>query len=135
LRRRFGEGRVFLDVDNIPPGAQFRNEIRKVLSECAVVLVVIGNYWADELSKRGQRNEGDYVLLEIESAISVGATLIPVLVGGAQLPEVSMLPESIRKLLDFQAARIEPGSFDSNVRALVRLVENVLNEKSWWAFW
>jgi len=45
LRQRFGSDRIFKDTDNIPPGEDFVNAIRRELVSCKVLLAVIGGEW------------------------------------------------------------------------------------------
>jgi hypothetical protein len=42
LKARFGEGRVFIDVDGIELGRDFRRIIDERLSSCEVLLALIG---------------------------------------------------------------------------------------------
>ena len=42
LIRNFGTGRVFFDVDTLPPGADFRQAIIDAVARCKVLLAIIG---------------------------------------------------------------------------------------------
>jgi len=72
----FGKKAVFMDVDTIPSGADFRNHIEEFLTKCDVLLAIIGDSWIDAKfpsgSKRGMRrldDPGDFVRIEIEAAL------------------------------------------------------------------
>ena len=45
LEARFGRESVFIDVDTIPPGVDFREHIERAVGQADVVLVVIGPDW------------------------------------------------------------------------------------------
>src|ERR1700735_4638164 len=72
LSGRFSEQSVFMDVDAIQPGRDFRKAIEESIHSCSVLLAVIGQQWlesADEFGKRRLDDEGDYLRLEIASAL------------------------------------------------------------------
>ena len=50
LGRSFGEGKVFMDVDQLLAGQGFDRELDKALAECDVLIAVIGSRWMDLLS-------------------------------------------------------------------------------------
>lgn len=110
LVRDFGKGDVFKDVDDIPPGADFADYIQQSLRQCAVVLVVIGPRWLEVRTKQGERrldDPADYVRLEIETALSLGLVVIPLLVDGARpLDGGADLPESLRRLTRVNAVEV-----------------------------
>ena len=45
LRKAFGEGSVFKDVDNIDPATPWDEKIDEHLSKCKFLVVVIGRGW------------------------------------------------------------------------------------------
>src|SRR5262249_50371809 len=45
LANRFGEQRVFMDVDSIEPGLDFGEAIEQAVSSCSVLLALIGQQW------------------------------------------------------------------------------------------
>jgi hypothetical protein len=55
MAARFGRNRLFKDVDNIPPGADFGDYIKAILPRCRVVLVLIGPNWVDAKDETGRR--------------------------------------------------------------------------------
>jgi hypothetical protein len=58
------------------------------------------------------------VRTEIEAAFDQGKQVVPVLVGGAQMPAQDQLPDSIRRLGKVQAAEISDRRWDDDVDAL-----------------
>jgi TIR domain len=68
---RFGREIVFIDVDDMQAGRDFRTQLEEAPAQCSVLLVVIGDRWLtaqDEHGKRRLDDPNDYVRLEIETA-------------------------------------------------------------------
>jgi len=85
LRQRFGSDRIFKDTDNIPPGEDFVNAIRRELESCKVLLAVIGGEWMTvedpRTKKRRLDNPNDYLRIEVATALkNEHVVVIPVLV-------------------------------------------------------
>jgi hypothetical protein len=59
LRADFGADVIFRDVDTIPGGARFRDEIEKHLETCNIVLVIIGPSWLNDRDETGHRRLDD----------------------------------------------------------------------------
>lgn len=110
LETRFGRARLFKDVDNIPPGADFGEYIKSILPRCRVALILIGPHWAEAKDASGRRrldDPHDWVRIEIETALATdGLQLVPVLINGAQMPRAEDLPASLQPLLRRNAAVI-----------------------------
>jgi hypothetical protein len=101
LSAKFGRANVIKDTDDIPAGADFAAYIARRLAECLVALVVIGPGWLEARDAGGGRRldaPEDYVRLEVETALRLGLTVVPVLVGGAAMPAAAALPTSLREL-------------------------------------
>jgi formylglycine-generating enzyme required for sulfatase activity len=128
---RFGKGRVFKDVDNIGPGVHFGDYIKSVLPRCRVALMLIGPHWLESKDEDGHRrldDEHDWVRIEIETALSTPDVLtVPVLVNGARMPRASEVPESLRPLLQRNAAiiRRDPDFHDDVERLATALRASV----------
>ncbi len=91
LVARYGKTSVFMDIDNIPYGIDFRKHIQETLQECDMVLAVVGPRWlgADTQGSFRINNAADPVRVEIETALRRGIPLIPVLVEGATMLDAS----------------------------------------------
>jgi len=127
MKAYFGAQAVFKDVDNIPPGADFPQYLQGVLRRCAVLLAVIGPQWLDARTAEGRRrldDPGDFVRIEIETALSEGVTVIPVLVQGASMPPATELPPSLRPLAMRNASpvRNDP-DFTTDMQRLLQALE------------
>lgn len=102
LVERYERPNIFKDVDSIPPGVNFADYIADSIKQSDIALIVIGPNWLDASAGWNRRrldDPGDFVRLEIETALRLGCVVIPVLVGGAKLPSARRLPESLRPLL------------------------------------
>src|SRR5690349_3453732 len=114
LVARLGADRVFMDVSDIRPGENFEQAIQRTLAKCDHVLAVIGPRWLSSLTERQSTTGEDFVRSEIAAALLRGATVIPVLVGGAEMPSKSTLPPDVAALARCQAVVIEDRSFDED---------------------
>lgn len=110
LTDRFGPGQVFMDFDNIPFGADFREHLNVSLEKCDVLLAVIGPNWTGK-SADGNKNRisdpTDFVRLELQVALEREIPIIPVLVGNATMPTEKELPTDLEPLLYRQAAPVD----------------------------
>ena len=55
LEDRFGEARVFMDVDTIELGVDFTEVITRAVGTCEVLLAVIGPHWLTATDQDGHR--------------------------------------------------------------------------------
>src|SRR6185369_6912999 len=134
LEKEFGRKNVYIDVD-MQAGAKFPAVIGERLSECDVMLVLIGPEWLQSTSGVGNPRlyePDDWVRLEIATALrQPKITIIPVLVNGAQLPEKNALPDDIRGLLDHQAATVTLAGFRHEMAGLVRDIREGQTASKW----
>jgi hypothetical protein len=127
----FGEGRVFRDVDSIELGDDFVERIMSAVGSCAVLLTVIGARWLTVTGKGGQRrldDPEDFVRVEIEAAFARDVRVIPVLVDGAQMPQVTELPVSLGSLAHRQALELSPNRFRLDTAQLLEELDRKLSE-------
>ncbi len=98
----FGVKNVFKDVDDIPPGMDFRDVLDNALNASDIVLVIIGPQWlltTDDYGKRRLLDPQDFVRLEVEAALKRDDVLvIPVLVNNAPMPSAESLPPTLKDL-------------------------------------
>jgi hypothetical protein len=97
---RLGEDRVFLDNQSLPLGLDFERRLWSALRRSDALIVVIGPRWlaTDDGGQLLVRRDGDFVRREIAEAIDLDLIVVPVLLGGASLPESSLLPDDIKAL-------------------------------------
>lgn len=102
LLQAFPGMEVFRDLESIAAGEDFVDAIERELDRCNVVLVLIGPHWlsmTDAQDKRRLDNPNDPVRMEIARALTRrGVRVIPVLVGGAVMPDAAELPEELSAL-------------------------------------
>jgi hypothetical protein len=123
LAGRLGQSAVFMDVDSISLGRDFRNELQKTLAACDFMLVIIDKDWAGNKDEKGRRrleNPHDYVRMEIETALKRDIVVTPVLVKGAQMPDAEELPAEIRDLVYRNAFELTYNRWESDVQEMIR---------------
>ena len=124
--RRWGEDRVFWDIDSIQPGDDFVRVIDDTLAQCTVVVALIGPRWLDASDSPGVRrldDPADFHRVEPERALERQVRVIPTLVGGARMPTPSQLPEALRMLARRHAVEISDTRFSFDVERLAKAVE------------
>src|SRR5262249_13368959 len=129
LTSHYGDDAVFMDVDKIPFGTDFRQHIRKVLADSDVLLAVIGPSWLGKASDGTSRikDEADPVRVEIETALRQKTRIIPVLVDGADMPSIADLPDALRDFAYLNAAPIDVGrDFRAHMERLIRSIDEML---------
>jgi hypothetical protein len=125
LRSHFGPDKVFMDVDSVPFGVDFRWYIRDSVTRCNVMLAVIGKEWLTrgEDGKCKLEDPSDFVRVELEIAFQQGIPVIPVLVDRVTMPKQAELPECISDLAFRNAAEINTGrDFHFHMDRLVRQI-------------
>jgi hypothetical protein len=131
LEQAFPAERLFIDVDNIPPGEDFVRMLESQVAQCDAMLTVIGNNWLDAIDERGGRrldDPHDFVRIEIESALKLGKRVIPVLVHQARMPYPDELPEAIRPLSQRNAVRLTHERFRSDVQGLIKALQGAIED-------
>src|SRR6202166_506805 len=131
LEQAFPAERLFIDVDNIPPGEDFVRMLESQVAQCDAMLTVIGNNWLDATNEHGGRrldDPNDFVRIEIESALKQGKRVIPVLVHQARMPHPEELPEAIRSLSQRNAVRLTHERFRSDTQGLVKALQQTFEE-------
>jgi hypothetical protein len=129
LASHFGENSVFMDIDSIPFGIDFREHIKQALEQNDILVAVIGPKWLGP-GKGGRfriAEETDPVRIEVETALKKGSAVIPILVGGAKMPKPAELPDSLRDLSYRNAAEVDAGrDFHQHMERLIRSMERLL---------
>jgi tetratricopeptide (TPR) repeat protein len=131
LVSRFGKEHVFMDIDYIPLGIDYRTYISEVLSKTGVLLAVIGPGWLGDKQHRRIDSPDDLVRIEIQTALQIGVPIIAVVVDYASMPRRDDLPESIEELAFRNAAEVSPGGdFHVHMDRLARGIEAILYGKT-----
>ena len=126
LVERIGSEAVYKDVDSIPLGVDFRKHLQASVSQCRVLLAVIGKNWLGTHNDAGNRcldDPRDYLRIEVETALQRDIPVIPVLVQGASMPREEDLPASLQPLAFRNAVAVRP---DPDFRAdMDRLINGI----------
>jgi Tol biopolymer transport system component len=131
LVSEFGKAQVFKDVDSIPLGQDFRGHLNTIVSECGVMLAIIGPRWSDASNKAGQRrleDPDDFVRIELEAALARDIPVVPVLVAHAPIPLASELPASLASMAFRQSIEVRPDpDFHNDATRLVTSLRGILD--------
>jgi hypothetical protein len=129
LATRLGESRVFLDVQSIRPGRDFRVAVQAAIQHSAVMLVLIGPDWIVAAQPDGRRrldDPDDHVRTEIEEGLQHDVVVIPVLIDGTPMPAENALPGALAPLAACHAMRVDHHHFRRDDAALIDIVAGLL---------
>jgi TIR domain-containing protein len=139
LVARIGKDLVFMDVDTIALGRDFRQVLQENLASCDLMLVLIGKDWIEAKDRSGRRrleDSGDFVRLEIGAALKRNIPVTPVLLQGAHMPSPEQLPEDLRDLSYRNGFELSHTRWDSDVQEMIKrlrlgsqLRRNTLSDK------
>ena len=121
LVERFGRDSIFMDVDGIALGRDFRTVIEETLGQCGVMLAVMGKDWLQSKDAKGNRRldqPTDYVRLEITTALKRDIPVIPVCVQGASVPSCDDLPDALKNFAFRNAFELTHARWSSDVQLL-----------------
>ena len=114
---------VFMGINSIPPGINFRKLLNDWVGQCEVLLALIGPGWIDarDPKTKGRRldNKNDFVRIEIGEALRRGIPVVPVLLDRTPMPDANLLPNDLKELVDRQAEFVEYRTFDGDVERLI----------------
>ena len=123
LTRLLGKDSVFMDVDSIALGRDFRTILQERLGSCDVMVSLIGPDWLDAADPAGNRrleSPTDFVRQEIAAALKRNIPVIPVLVQGARMPESERLPDDLRDLPYTNGFELGHSTWESDVAEMVK---------------
>lgn len=86
LHNAFSDLRVFLDQEGIQ-AEQWPDKLQQALTESTLVITLVGPKYLLIVNDYGERRideDGDWVRLEIETAVDQGKIIVPLLVDGAK---------------------------------------------------
>jgi TIR domain len=130
LDSRLAPNNIFMDVDSIPPGADFRVAIKDTVTSAGVMLAVIGPRWLTVREPNGGApridNPNDFVRIEVELAIQNNIPIIPVLVQEATMPAADDLPTSLVSLAYRTAVKVRPNpDFQGDMIRVMKGIESI----------
>ena len=118
-----GRDAVFMDVDSIALGRDFRQILQERLGSCDLMLALIGPDWLDIKDASGKRrleNPADFVRQEIAAALRRNIPVTPVLVQGAQMPAPEQLPDDLKDLAYRNAFELSHTRWESDVAEMIK---------------
>ena len=126
LVEHYGEQSVFIDVDAIPIGIDFRSKIQEALRRSDVLLAVIGPNWIGVGAGR-ITEPSDPVRIEIATAMARRIPVIPILVESARMPEAAALPAEFGNFAFLNAAEVASGrDFRSHMDRLIDAIDRTV---------
>lgn len=127
LVKEYGEEHVFLDFDTIPLGVNYLDHIKKELSKCDILLLIIGPNWLQSGNEgRTLWGNDDYLHLELKTALDRHIPIIPILVNGAIMPEKEDLPTELNDLHYYQAIAVDVAKdFHSHTDYLIKEINRL----------
>jgi tetratricopeptide (TPR) repeat protein len=131
LSAHFPRSQIFIDVDNLDPGIDYFEAIEESVGSCDVLIAVIGKHWLTASDAKGRRRlekHGDLVRLEIAAALKRNIRVVPVLVDGASMPELTELPDDLQPLHRRNALEVSHARFDADLRHLIAALERVFEK-------
>jgi hypothetical protein len=133
LENYYGKDNVFMDIDNIPFGVDFREHLQQALERCDILLVIIGPSWlgAERHGRPALAEESDWVRMEVEAALAKRIPVIPVLLDRVPMPKATELPPTLHDFAFRNAANVDSGvDFRSHMERLLRSMDETLRARS-----
>jgi hypothetical protein len=128
LSHRFGEDQILRDIDAIPPGIDYVEQIDRLVRQCDLMLVLMGESWLSVQGPGGRRRldePGDMVSLEIAAGLERGIPVIPVLIQGARMPDQDELPDRIQALARRNALEMSDSHWNHDYQRLTWAIEEL----------
>ena len=69
------------------------------------------------------RNERDWLRLEIARAIATGRNIVPIIMRGFQFPDQQELPEDLNTLPNYQSVEYNHSYFEAMIAKIVRYTD------------
>jgi hypothetical protein len=129
LASKYSRDELFMDVDAMQPGLDFAKQLDTQVSQCHVLLAVIGPHWIEAHDQAGHRrldNDRDSVRVELASALQRDIAVIPVLVDGAVMPSEDSLPDNLKALSRRHALELRHTRFNADADAIMHALERVV---------
>lgn len=127
----YGSDSVFMDIDSIPFGIDFRDYIKEALDQTDALLAIMGKQWLGPSGSGPSRimEETDPVRIEVETALARGIAVIPVLIDDATMPQPADLPDGLKNLAYRNAAYVDSGrDFHLHMDRIIRSMDKLLGK-------
>jgi TIR domain len=130
LVNRYGESSVYMDIESIPAGVDFRTHINKAIHGAHVFLAIVGPKWRGHKRSGGTRiaEDVDPVRAELEAAMERKIPVVPVLVDDAVMPKAEDLPPKIKDFSFHNAVPVDAGrDFRLHMDRLIEQIDKLLD--------
>lgn len=127
LAQALGSDLLFMDVDRVPLGANFKQVLIAEVTACDVLLAIIGPSWLNATTNSGKRrldDPDDFVRIEIASALARGIPVVPILLEETRIPARELLPEALGELSLRNALTVRHASFKTDIDRLIRFLKH-----------
>jgi WD40 repeat protein len=131
LIAHYGKDAIFRDIDDIPPGIDFRVHINETLLRTNILLAIVGPQWLGAAAGGLERiqEEADPVRVEVETALRRRVPIIPVLIGSTRMPSAEQLPPGLKDFAFRNAVKVDTGQdFDYHMDRLIRSMDAILGQ-------
>jgi hypothetical protein len=125
LAGRFGADRVFIDTQDLSPGADWGQSIALTVAAASVVVVLIGPAWVAEARSGRLNDPDDFVRTELTAALASQKRVIPLLVDGAHMPRTEDLPADLTPLARRNALSLSTAS-TQDIGRVIAAIERVI---------
>ncbi|MGH3173005.1 MAG: toll/interleukin-1 receptor domain-containing protein [Streptosporangiaceae bacterium] len=125
LAGHYGRPQVIFDVDSIQLGNDFADVIAAAVTSCDALLALIGHQWLT-----AGAGPNDFVRMEIESALTRGVRVIPVLVDGARMPAAAELPPGLAMLAQQPPLSLGAANPEGDVGRLIQALDQSIAVRS-----
>jgi hypothetical protein len=133
VKGTIGRDNLFKDVDSIDGGENFAEVINETIEQADAVIALIGDEWVETEDAQGRRRldqEGDFVRIELATALRLRKRIIPLLVGDTAPLKAGDLPDELNELARLNALRLRPDpDFHIDVE---RLLADLGYRRTWW---
>lgn len=116
LSERYGEDRIFHDLQDIDIGENFLDRINFALESCSILIAIVGPDWLKH-SKKKLHRDNDPVRMEIGTALARDILVIPVLCN-AKMPNPDDLPAELREFAFKNALSLRSTDLDTDIKKL-----------------
>ncbi len=110
-----------MDIDSIPLGVDYVEHLEAAVSQCDVLLCLVGKNWIDVTDEAGSRRldkENDFVRVEVRKALADKKLTVPIFIDGVQGLDEAKLPPDLKPLSRRQAEFLEFSRFDSDIQRI-----------------
>ena len=124
LSAELPEARILIDVRSLEPGRDFLRQLQEQVRSADWVVAMIGHRWqaVDGDGHSRLQHRDDVVRAEVEAALTDGVPLLPVLVGGADMPAVTDLPVEVAAVTRRNALPFATGSGAADAARIASVV-------------